>query len=312
MVTDYLEQWLKRRQVSEKTRVNDAGLCRNHIIPALGHIKLDKLRSVQIQDFISRLQQTKSRIDGTATLSKQTIWHIAKALRKALNDAVAWQYIRRSPFKGVEMPKRGRSEVEFFTKEELAKVLAKAKESDYYIPILIAATSGLRIGEVMALTWSAISFLGNTIRVTQAVQSHSWNMSIGDVKTEYGRRAVPVDPAVMDVLKAHKESIKETAKKNADLWEEHGWVNPNAVGDLINIESVRKAFPKICKRAGVKRCGIHTLRHTYASMMLADGTLIHVLSRRLGHSSIKITVDTYGHIMPHDIDQSVNIFRDML
>jgi integrase len=311
-VADYLDQWLRRRQVSEKTKANDEMFCRCHLIPGLGHIKLDKLKAVQIQDFISKKQQSKSRLDGKGTLSTQTVWHLAKTLRKALNDAVSWQYLRRSPFSGVKMPRRTRVEPEFFTRDDLAKVLAQARESDYYIPTLIAATSGLRIGEVMALTWHAIDFVGGAIRVSQAVQSHSWHMSIGDVKTESGRRTVPVDRAVIDILAAHQKSIEELAAKQADVWHEHGWVTPNAVGELINIESVRKAFPKICKRAGVKITGIHALRHTYAAMMLSDGVPIHVVSRRLGHASIKITVDTYGHIMPHVQDQSVNIFRDML
>ncbi|MEN6581649.1 MAG: site-specific integrase [Armatimonadota bacterium] len=309
---EYLGQWMRRRRASAKMKAQEETLCRCHIIPGLGHVKLNKLKTVQIDNFITKLQESKSRLDGTAPLSDQTIWHIAKTIRKALNDAVTWQSIRTSPFSGIKMPKYGGSNIEFFTKPALAKILTAAKEHRYHIPILIAATSGLRIGEVMALTWNAIDFVGNTISVYQAVQSHSWHMEIGDVKTYWGKRAVPVDKSVISILKAHKQNIEELAKKQADVWQEHGWVSPDNTGELINIESVRKAFPKICKKAGVKIAGIHSLRHTYATIMLSEGVPIHIVSRRLGHSSIKITSDTYGHIMPETLNQSVNVFRDML
>ncbi|MCE5200863.1 MAG: site-specific integrase [Armatimonadota bacterium] len=306
---EYLSYWLKQTKnstVTDKTHENYSGWCNSHIIPALGSIRLDKLKSTDIQQYITDKLNGKSKLNGKETLSACSVRHHVTCLRTALNKAVQWQLIARSPMVGVELPRLPKTQIEIFTEEELRTLLTYTKTSRYYIPVVIASATGMRIGEIMALEWRNIDFARRLIHVTQAVESTGGKMNIKPPKNNK-HRSIPVTQATMDILRAHKIATEQKAESLGESYLQNDWVSPTDYGELMRIESVKRFFPKLCKHAGISIHSIHTLRHTHASILLNRGVPIIAVSERLGHSSIEITVNTYGHLMRGTQDGIVDV-----
>jgi integrase len=165
---------------------------------------------------------------------------------------------------------------------------------------------GLRRGEALGLHWSALDWDAATLKVTHGVKrvrdrAETTNLStrlvIGELKTARSRRTLFLSLELVELLRRHRARLAEERMAIGPAWREHDLIFPSAVGTPMDPGNVSHWFSRICRRAGLGHWHLHELRHSGASLMLAQGTDLYVVSEVLGHSSVAITKDVYGHLV---------------
>lgn len=253
-----------------------------HILPALGDNMILDIGPMEVQGFVDSL-------DGKG-LSSATIGKIFRYLRAGLRQAQNWQLIDRAPTTGIILPRTERKELDFLQPIEINGLLAVAYEPERTLFELLAR-SGLRLGEALALRWRDIDFDMNAIRVER-----SWSRAGGfhNPKSESSRRAVVLLPSLAASLKEYLETQEDTSPDN--LLFSYSGKQPLDPGNT------RREFYRALSSAKLRHVTIHSLRHSFASVMLASGANIKALQRQLGHATATMTLDVYSHLL----DDSLN------
>ena len=300
-VAEYLEQWLRdcaEPKVSAKTFERYEEVVRRHLVPALGQHRLDKLQPLHIQAYYSSALKN-GRLDGKGGLSAQTVVHHHRIFRQALGQAVRWQLIVRNPADAVDPPRPRRQEMPALDDDQIAQLLEAAKGTSCYIAVLIAVTTGLRRGEVLALRWQDVDLDKGTLAVRQTLeQTKKFGLTFKEPKSQKSRRVVALPAILVEELRKHrrKQSKQRLALRRA--YQDHGLVCPRDDGSPQSPDALSAAFPHLVSRAGVPRMRFHDQRHTHATQLLIHGVHPKVVSERLGHANIGITLDTYSHVLP--------------
>lgn len=230
-------------------------------------------------------------------LSKRTVLHHHRVLRTALQAAVRWQLIPRNPADGVKPPKPERHEVTALDEAQTAKLLKAAQGTSFYVPLVLGVTAGMRRGEVLGLTWQNVSLSDGCLHVTQALGSVSSGTFLQPPKTAKGVRRIALLPFAVEVLKAHRKQQAEERLSLGARWIDNDLVCPAEDGTLWRPNCFTQAWVRFAKQSGVP-CNFHALRHTHASQLLRQGVHPKIVSERLGHSSVGLTLDTYSHLLP--------------
>ncbi|MFB9834739.1 site-specific integrase [Actinoallomurus acaciae] len=174
---------------------------------------------------------------------------------------------------------------------------------------MIALAYGMRRGEVLGLRWSALDREAGTLRVTHGVKriknrdkgiGRRTRLVVSELKTAKSRRTFVLTPEILGRLRTHRSRRSEAKIATGPLWQDHGLIFTSEVGTPMDPDNFSHAFSKLCQRAGLGHRHPHELRHSGASLMLAQGTPLHVVSEVLGHASITITKDVYGHPLEGD------------
>jgi len=302
-VAEHLGKWLEtiEADLGSTTVERYSQVCNGHIIPALGEVRLQKLRPTQIQDFINDCRKD-GRIDGKGGLSGRTALHIHRIFKLALKQAVGWQLISSNPMDGIAAPSPNKPEVEVLDKAETAKLLKAAEGRPIYPAILLAVTTGMRRGELLALRWSDIDFLEGHLDVNQAlVDTKAKGLEFKAPKSEAGKRRISLPAITIEELKRHRTRQAEKFFKlgfrpgNDDLvfLSIHA---DNTIG-ARKPRALTKVFSGFIKGVDVPQITFHGLRHTHITHLLMDGEPINVVSKRAGHSTVSITLDVYGHVL---------------
>lgn len=306
---EYLEYWLSEyvSSLRPKTQKSYAQIVRDHAIPALGRIQLDKLNPLHLQRYLRQLK----RLDSKGDLTPNTIHAHYRTLHTALEQAVKWQILTRNPCDDVTPPKRQKKRAVALTPEQVELFLQEAQKRDRYALYLTAVTMGMRIGEILALKWDDVDFEAKTIRIDETLQRGGPNPIYGPVKTEDGVRVVRMPEYLIQVLREHQ--IKQ---KKARLQLGSEWVNLNLVfttwkGTAIGHRSLSRQFKGMLAKAGLLNIRIHDLRHTSATLLIMSGVPIKTISARLGHSSTGITQDLYGHVLQAMEDKAADVMDDL-
>ncbi len=179
----------------------------------------------------------------------------------------------------------------------MTRFLTGAEGLRYVVALKMILGTGLRRGEALALRWDEVDLLRQEARVTGSLVRVDGVLRVSDTKTVRSRRVVSLSPAVVALLKAHKAAQAEERLRAGNLWEETGYVFATEFGMPADPRNLLRAVRIARTKAGLPdSIGVHTLRHTYATTALLNGVPLHVVSRNLGHSSIAITADIYGHL----------------
>lgn len=294
---EYMVKWLDNKKSNIKATTYEfyKNVIEGRINPVLGGIPLTKLKPLHIQEFLDYYTKDKE-------INSTTIKHYFTTLNTALNQAVKWQLIPSNPCAAIEPPKRKKTKMNVLTPEQVNTLLESVKNGKYsvmYIPILLAVTCGLRRGEIIALTWNNVDLVNGIITVSEsaAIRVDGKNI-ITDTKTEAGQRSISVPPSVMPILKEHKRQQAENKLKFGPEYRDNNLVCcwPNGVELTPNY--ITHTFKKVLREAGLPDIRFHDLRHTNATLLLLQGVNTKVVSERLGHSSIDVTLDIYGHVLP--------------
>jgi integrase len=295
-VKDWIEQYLElyEGQWRETTRKTRKTRLYNHIIPALGNYKLQKLTRAQYQAFINKELET---------LKESTVKGIHGLFMTIINKAVEHGIIDRNKFQGISISKGNEEEkVKFLTKEEVQKLLMVAKtfEFDEYMSVFILLRTGLRKGELLALTWDDIDF-DNKLMTINKNRNH---LGIFPPKTKKSNRVISMDNKLTKELKRF-QLWQAKNKLQFGRYQFNNYVMVDRYGVPYHEWKINRILSDMAEKANLGKFGPHALRHTHAVMLLESGVDIKTVSDRLGHTKINMTADVYLHVSRKQEDEAV-------
>lgn len=296
-VAKYLERWLDaaaKPTVAPKTFERYAEIVHKQLVPALGNIMLTKLKPLHIQTAYSRALESGRR-NGKGGLSAQTVKHHHRVLSMALKQAVRWQILIRNPAEAVDPPSPVRREMMVLDQAELARLIRAAEGTRLYVPVMVAATTGLRRGELLALRWRDVDLDRGALAVTQSLEQTRAGLRFKEPKTKRSRRTITLPSLTVEALRAHKVDQIEERLMMGKGYTDNGLVFANHDGSPISPRSFSKKFLLLVDKAGVPRITLHGLRHTHITHLLQANVHPKVASERAGHASVAITLDIYSH-----------------
>lgn len=278
-LADWLEEWqATRSNLSPATQLRDSASIRNHIIPALGSMPIGGIQPIHVGQWVASLKE-----QGLAPATTRKAYQLfAKSMAAAVDNGL----IALSPCRKVELPQIDTPEMRFLEPEEI-KLLAETIDERYRAMVLTAAYSGLRFGELCALRVERFDALRRAIRVEESLSEVRSQFIFKSPKSDASRRTVSV-PGFL---------VKELAQHLATYPDSSGLIFTAQEGGPIRRTNFRRRIwkPAVAGSVG-EPCTFHDLRHTHAALLIAQGEHPKVIQGRLGHASIKTTLDTYGHL----------------
>lgn len=288
----------------QATKALYENLARLHLEPApFGAIRLDKLKPSDIEKLVLSMRaKTKpgpKGVDGergepVRALSDSTIRSTYTVLRAALDGAVRDGLLAKNPAAAVKRPGVERAEAKHLDRGAVAEVLAAARSSRYHPALVLIAATGLRRGEVLALAWDRVDLDAATLKVTATIGRIGGQLVISAPKTERSRRTVPLSPAVVELLRKHRAAQAAERLRAGNQWQDSGLVFTTELGRPVDPRNLLRVVETAAKAAGVET-DLHTIRHSAAVAWLEAGVHIKAVADLLGHSSVAITGDIYGH-----------------
>ncbi|BCO36019.1 site-specific integrase [Mycobacterium heckeshornense] len=285
----------------QATRELYSNLSRRHLEPEpFGAIRLDKLKPSDVETLVLALRaKTKPpRTEGEEVrraLSDSTIRQTYTVLRAGLDGAVRDGLLAKNPAAAVKRPGVARTEARHPDPDAAAAVLKHAAESRYHTAVVLIAATGLRRGEVLALTWDRVDLDAGLLKVAATIGRVGGQLVVSEPKTARSRRTVPLAPAVVEVLRKHKATQAAERLRAGNQWRDSGLVFTTELGGPVDPRNLLRVVEVAAKAAKVDGVGVHTLRHSAAVAWLEAGVHIKAVADLLGHSSIAVTGDVYGH-----------------
>jgi integrase len=297
-VEAYLTRWLARikPKVRPTTHRHYTWMVNDHIVPELGGIRLQRLSS----DDVDRAMANRL----AAGLSPRSVHHMRAVLRTALTRALRDRLVAHNVAKETDPPKVERAHVKSLTPEEARTFLEGIGADRLEALYRVALAVGLRSGEALGLRWEDIDLDARRLHVTYALQRVDGRLVMVEPKTERSRRTVPLPEVVVDALRRHRRRQLQDRLLAGARWRETGLVFTTTIGTPLDHSSVSKAFHAALTAAGVRRIRFHDLRHSCASLLLAQGVPARVVMEVLGHSTITLTMNTYSHVIPALLDDA--------
>ncbi|MBI4006566.1 MAG: site-specific integrase [Gammaproteobacteria bacterium] len=311
-VAEFLDKWLNviRGNVARKTWERYAEICKHHINPYIGHLSLNKLQPAHISDLYSRLLES-GRKDGKGGLSKRSVLHVHRVFREAMHQAIRWRVRGHNPCDAVDPPRPAKTERLTFTTEETLSLLVRAKGSRTYLPILIAVTTGMRRSEIIGLRWKDIDLDKGRLSIRQsAEQTKAHGIQFKEPKTSKSQRMISLPMITIDGFSQHRIEQAKIFLQTGKRLSADGLVFDSPIG-LYTPDQLTSEYRRFVKKHGFKHVTFHDLRHTHATHLLEQNIHPKIVSERLGHSTIALTLDTYSHILPN-MQDCVAIVTDKL
>lgn len=260
-----------------------------HLIPALGQIPLDKLTTGNLQQYYTGLKEhgrlLRAELYGEG-LSDRTVRGIHAICRAALERAEGEGLISGNPALGCKLPPKKGREQNTLTQEEIQRFLIQAKEEGCYELFLLALSTGMRRGEILALQWSGLNLSTGALRVERQVHRVRGELMVSSPKTKAGNRTVVLPAPVLHVLKTYRERTNSR------------WMFPSPVKEDSPMDpaAARKRLQTVLERAECSRIRFHDLRHTFATASPEHGMDVKTLSTIIGHVSSSTTLNIYTHV----------------
>ena len=296
----YLREWLTaiRPNIRPSAWASFESHVRIYLVPLIGHSQLQQLTATDVDLMTARLLGGEGR-GARRPLSPTTVRRIIATLNSAMNYAVRKRKLDRNPVAAADRPRAARVEMKTWTADELGGFLDGVREHRLAPLITILATTGLRRGEALGLRWSDVDLGEGRLAVRQTLLAVNNHVQFGEPKTHRSRRSVDLDAATVVVLKAHRKiQLEERAEAGLGRPRADALVFTDEQGDPLHPNVVTRTFAKLIIQAGAPRIRLHDLRHTHATLSLQAGVHVKIVSERLGHSSVMITLDTYSHAIP--------------
>jgi integrase len=304
----YLEYWLEdvyKVSVRLNTYRNCGVLVHKHLVPGLGHIKLQKLTAQQVQSFYAK------KLKSGTTASRIKTIHVA--LHTALEHARRMKLVSLNVCSDVELPRREKREKQPLTPEQARLLLQKVREHQLEGVLTLALATGMREGELLGLRWSDVDVNKGSLRVARTVTYIPGHGFVeGEPKTVKSKRNIILPPFVIDTLKRHRVRQLEKRLTLGTAWVDRDLVFPDDDGDFLVFTTLLRRFYKLLKEIGLPRITFHDLRHSAATLLLDMGVPAKVVQELLGHSTISITMDVYSHVLPSMQKDAMDKMGDFL
>ena len=316
MVTQYLHHWLKAdidRRVAARTAARYRGIVEKNIIPKLGHVPVRKLSAVHIEAFEAELQREgwikprakqkvkegeEAPIQEKRGLSSQTALHVHRVLSQALSHAVRLGVLFKNPARQVKPPRPPSREIKILDKNEITTLIKAAKGVGLYVPVLVAVTTGMRRGELLALRWSDIDLKAMSLTVNQSLERIKGRFEFKSPKTKTSRRTITLPAITVEALREHYKAQLEDRLKLGLGRDPRALVFTRPDGRPMDADTLSKTFRRLVASTKVTPITFHGLRHTHISHLLMEGVHAKVVSERAGHAHVNITLGVYAAYMP--------------
>ena len=306
-VEQFLTQWLDGHRTSIRSRTHERyeEYVRLHIVPIIGHIQLQKLTAQHIKALYSK------KLDEG--LSPTTVNSLHGVLHKALEDAVKWELVVKNVSHIVDPPRRAHYEITALTMEQAQKLLETAKGHNMEALFMLALTTGMRRGEILALKWQDVSFIEKTIQVRRTFTRTPGHRYVeAETKTKRSRRNIVLPQIVVDLLLQHRVHQAEVKSEAGEHWQERDLVFCTSLGTPLNPNKVLERFKTLLKRAGLPDMRFHDLRHSAATILLTMRIHPKIVQELLGHNQISMTMDIYSHVLPTMQGDAMSQLNDAL
>jgi integrase len=296
----FLEMWVATSlpgQVSDRTLDSYADTVRLHLVPTIGRKVLRRLTVADVDQLLMWKRE--------AGYSANTVRIIRAVLRRGLRQAEREGLVSRNVAALSAAPRVRGDEGRALTVDQARRLIAGASETRHEALLTVMLAYGLRRGEALGLHWSALDWDAARLKVTHGVKrvqdrtasDRHTRLVIGELKTARSRRTLFLTPQLIDLLRQHRARLAEERIAIGEAWHDHGLIFPSQTGTPLDPDNISHVFSRISHRAGLGHWHLHELRHSGASLMLAQGTDLYVVSEVLGHSSVAITKDVYGHLV---------------
>jgi integrase len=306
-VKQFLEYWLEdveKPAVRLRTYIGNSIVVYKHLIPGLGHIKLQKLTAQQVQAYYAR----KLR-EGT---SASRIRRFQAVLHKALAHAKRIRLVSFNVTEDVELPKAEKPKHVVLMPEQARVLLNEAEKWGLEILLALALSTGMRQGEILGLRWSDIDLVKGTLQVSRTVDCvPGYHFVEGEPKTKSSKRTILLPRFLIELLKRHHVRQAEQRSKVGAKWVDRDLVFPNEVGDFVHATTLRHRFYQILADAGLPKMRFHDLRHSAATILISMGVPPNVVQDLLGHSDIATTLGIYGAVLPSMQKEAMDKMDDL-
>jgi len=312
-VGEFLKSWLKdvaKPSVRPKTYRTYSDFVKNHIAPAVGPLQLAKLSPQNVRAFLNekltKPQPSRKKTkpgdspDPGKPLSARTVKHLLVTLRGALGSAVKDGLIPHNVAALVDPPSVTKPQMKTFSAEQ-ARTFLDAIAGDRLEALFSTAIAlAYRQGEALGLQWPDVDLESenSTLTVRQSIQRIDGKLTITPTKKDK-THTVNLPAVTRSVLVAHRAKQDEDRRIAGSRWQETGFVFTTTIGTPIDARSVIRRFHSILKTTGLPRIRFHDLRHSAATLLLAQGVSPRYISDLLGHSQVSFTMQTYAHVLPH-------------
>lgn len=306
-IADWLDFWLKEYKtppnIKLATYISYETFIRVHVKPNLGSIYLKSLRPDHLQKlYNSKLKD--GRADGKeGGISIKTLRNLHNMIHQALEQALKCGFIVRNVSEATSIPKIPKTEIRILSVEEMTIFLKAIQKERNCIAFLLSLFSGLRLGELLGLTWDNVDLENGILKVRKTLSRlktfkenspRKTELIMQDApKTTYSRRNVPIPDSILLELKKHREKQSDEGLENP-----HNLVIISEVGTPFEPMNMIRILHRIIRECGMPHLNVHALRHTFATRLLEENERPKVVQEMLGHANISMTMDTYSHVMP--------------
>ncbi|BEP13299.1 site-specific integrase [Acidothermaceae bacterium B102] len=264
---------------------------RLHVVPHVGHLDLAEIRPHHFQLMFSELA-------GSQLLSSQTVRHVHSIVRRAFNRAVDWGRLPISPLRGIDLRVPPRRSLTTWSPEQVRTFLEAIEDMRDGCLFRVALLTGLRRGELLGLRWVDVRWEQRTIQITQALVEVGSSVTLSPPKTRSSERTVAIDPLTLEALRKHRARQAEERLAWGPGYVDSRLVFTREDGTAYRPSAISRRWLRLQEGLALPRLRLHDARHTHASLALEAGVPLQVVADRLGHSTIALTANTYGHIRP--------------
>lgn len=294
-VTQFIERWLRDYasvNVAPSTMRGYQSKINCYIVPYLGTVKLQALTARHVQAMYSKMLD--------AGLSASTCLHAHRVIREALNHGVKWGLIVRNPADGATPPRREVKPLDMWDAATINKFLDVVAGSEFRDLYHLAILTGMRRSEILGLEWANVDIDGGVLRIVRTLQRISGHgIHQGKPKTTAGKRSVALSSDAISLLRRVHTAQLEHRLAVGPAWQSYDLVFTQADGKPLHPDKVSYDFRQRVDSAELPYLTFHGLRHAHATMLLQGGVHPRIVSERLGHASIGITLDVYSHVLPN-------------
>lgn len=301
---EWVQKWMNdyaKLVLKDSTFETYMFLIKTHILPGIGDIPLDKLKTGELQQFYNdRYRKGKVIKHGDKItfepLSVSTVKHIHNVVHRALNQAVREGLIRTNPDDACYMPKEERPKVSTLPLDGISELLEEAAKGKHYLLLYLDLCTGLRRGEILGLKWGDIDFETGLLTVKRQLTRIDGELQFSSLKTQNSSRSIKIPDSALGLLKQYQIAQEGQKEQMDNMWEDNDLVFCNEKGGPLDPSGIYHYFKRLFKRANAEGNRFHDIRHTFATIALQTGVDVKTIQESLGHYSAAFTLQVYGHV----------------